>query len=416
MFRTLFKTYSIPSAIFVGILLFQLINYIPSTVTMANSVYAQISGTNVNSSLIAATFDVSPNITNKIKINDTLIETQDDNTKIGSEISSNDTLFFNNLYKNETSFLSNITNGNANIGSISNAAAHGSSGVTADFNGDGYDDLAIGVPFENEGDSCITNIPAVGVTASGNDGNAPQNVLDNNLGTRWSSDGIGQYITTDLGSTKKICSIDIAWYNGNGNARQNHFVIATSNDGTVFSNILNRDSSGTTLNPEKYIISSTDARYVRVIVNGNNVNDWASITELDIFGPSSSQTKFDSGAVNIIYGSSDGLSSIGISTGNGRANQIWTQTISGGLEPGDLFGSALSTGDFNNDGYSDLAIGVLREDIGTLTEAGAVNVIYGSSSGLASGGNQIWTQNGIGYPAEFFSWRFIRFCVNNRRL
>ena len=133
--------------------------------------------------------------------------------------------------------------------------------------------------------SCSNNLPISSVTASGNDGNVPQNVLDNNLGTRWSSDGIGQFITADLGSSKNICSVDIAWYNGN--ARQNHFVISTSTDGTTFTNRFSADSSGTTLNSEKYVIPATNARYVRVTVNGNTVNNWASITELDIFGSSS---------------------------------------------------------------------------------------------------------------------------------
>ena len=46
--------------------------------------------------------------------------------------------------------------------------------------------------------SCITNLPISGVTASGNDGNLPSNVLDNNLNTRWSSLGVGQFIRADL--------------------------------------------------------------------------------------------------------------------------------------------------------------------------------------------------------------------------
>ncbi len=87
------------------------------------------------------------------------------------------------------------------------------------------------------------------------------------------------------GSINNICSVDIAWYNGN--ARQYHFVIATSTDGTTFTTKFSGDSSGTTLNSEKYVFSATDARYVRVTVNGNTVNNWASITELDIFGSSS---------------------------------------------------------------------------------------------------------------------------------
>src|SRR5690349_8478855 len=52
------------------------------------------------------------------------------------------------------------------------------------------------------------------VTASGDDGNVPANVLDDNLKTRWSSFGKGQYITADLGATTSVCSASIAWYLG----------------------------------------------------------------------------------------------------------------------------------------------------------------------------------------------------------
>ena len=134
--------------------------------------------------------------------------------------------------------------------------------------------------------TCTTNLPVSAVTASGNDGNVPQNVLDNNLNTRWSSLGVGQWIRADLGSTQNICSVDIAWYKGN--ERAYNFVISTSTDGTTFTNKLSSTSSGTTTNSEKYIIPATDARYVRITVNGNTANNWASITELDIFAMSSS--------------------------------------------------------------------------------------------------------------------------------
>jgi len=135
-------------------------------------------------------------------------------------------------------------------------------------------------------DPCGNNLPISGVTASGNDGNVPQNVLDNNLATRWSSKGIGQFITADLGTAKTVCGVGIAWYRGN--ERISHFVISTSTNGTTFTNRFSGDSSGTTLNSEKYTFTTpVNARYVRVTVNGNTANTWASITELDVFGPSS---------------------------------------------------------------------------------------------------------------------------------
>ena len=92
-------------------------------------------------------------------------------------------------------------------------------------------------------------------------------------------------ITADLGSTQNICSVDIAWYSGN--ARQYHFVITTSTNGISFSNVFSGDSSGTTVSPEKYVFAATDARYVKVTINGNTQNNAASIYELDVFSSSS---------------------------------------------------------------------------------------------------------------------------------
>jgi hypothetical protein len=147
-------------------------------------------------------------------------------------------------------------------------------------------DININLINKASADTCSSNLSISGVTANGNDGNVPSNVLDNSLSTRWASPGVGSWIRADLGTTKTICSVDIAWYKGN--ERQYNFVIATSTDGTTFVNKFSGKSSGTTLNSEKYIISSTSARYVRVTVNGNTQNTWASIAELDIFGLSSS--------------------------------------------------------------------------------------------------------------------------------
>ena len=132
-------------------------------------------------------------------------------------------------------------------------------------------------------------LPIATATASGNDGNLPANVLDNNLNTRWSNPGIGSWIQADLGSNMNICSVDIAWYNGN--TRQNNFVISVSKDGTTFTNVFTGKSSAYTLSPETYLLpGGTTGRYVRITVNGNTLNNWASITELSVDGFSSTTT------------------------------------------------------------------------------------------------------------------------------
>ena len=66
--------------------------------------------------------------------------------------------------------------------------------------------------------------------------------------------------------------------------------------------------------------------------------------------------------------------------------------VTGVLELGDEFGAALAIGDFDHDGYEDLAIGAPAESVNGLGAAGAVNVLYGSSVGVAAAGNQLWSQ------------------------
>ena len=129
---------------------------------------------------------------------------------------------------------------------------------------------------------CSTLDPTV-VTAIGSDANVPSNVIDKNLNTRWSKDGTGSWIQFDLGSKAKICSVDIAWYRGD--MRENVFAISVSDDGTKFKNVFEGKSGGTVTGFEKYNLpSDTEGKLVRITVNGNSENNWASITEIALFG------------------------------------------------------------------------------------------------------------------------------------
>jgi hypothetical protein len=120
-----------------------------------------------------------------------------------------------------------------------------------------------------------------GVKASDSQSGFPSsNVIDNNLQTRWSNNGKGSWIQVDLGSSKNICNVNIAWYNGD--ERQNSFIISTSKDGAAFTKVLEKKSGGTTLNLEKYVLPNTNARYIKITVNGNTQNNWASITEAKV--------------------------------------------------------------------------------------------------------------------------------------
>jgi hypothetical protein len=144
------------------------------------------------------------------------------------------------------------------------------------------------------------------VKASGSATGYPSSyVIDNNLQTRWSNNGKGSWIQLDLGSSKNICSVNIAWFKGN--ERQSNFVISTSKDGTTFTKVLEKKSSGTTLNLEEYVLPNPNARYIKIIVNGNTQNDYASITEtkISIQNPITSPTTGENSAggdgVKMIY-------------------------------------------------------------------------------------------------------------------
>ena len=104
-------------------------------------------------------------------------------------------------------------------------------------------------------------------------------------------------------------------------------------------------------------------------------------------------TKEDAGSVSVLFGAADGVSAGG--------DQIWYQDAAGVIgtsEANDRFGAALASGDFDDDGAADLAIGAPFEDLGDADAAGAVNVLTGSPAGLSSDGNQLWTQDSTAIP------------------
>jgi len=198
--------------------------------------------------------------------------------------------------------------------------------LVTDFNGDGFADLAVGVPGENTGAGAVQVL---------------------------------------YGSSTGLTAADQVWF-------QDDTGTDSSEDGDAF---------GTTLATGDF--------------------DGDGLTDLAIGVPGEDGFR---GAVNILYGSVIGL--------NDDGAQFWTQDstdVEDTAEDGDGFGSALAAGDFNGDGRSDLAIGAPFEDVDGTADAGAVNVLYGSSSGLTATGDQFWHQDvsgvkGIVETGDSFGW------------
>jgi lysophospholipase L1-like esterase len=130
---------------------------------------------------------------------------------------------------------------------------------------------------------------AAGVSASTSDGNLPANTIDNNLATRWSASGDGQWIRFDLGAVRTVAHVGLAVYNGN--ARQNRFDLQTSADGAAWTSVLTGAStSGTTTLEEIHDFADVDARFVRYVGHGSTVGTFNSLTEVSLFAPSGQVT------------------------------------------------------------------------------------------------------------------------------
>ena len=159
---------------------------------------------------------------------------------------------------------------------------------------------------------------AVNVTAIGHAANNTElNAIDGNQSTRWSNYGLGSWVQVDLGKEKEICDIDISWYKGDH--RKINFTISTSVDGEIFSNLFSETSSGLTNGPEKFDIPDVKTRYLKLTVNDNSMNEWSSISEIDINNPIVPGSPSPCSLLNIPV---DHISSIDSSPNNTEGNSV----------------------------------------------------------------------------------------------
>ncbi len=153
-------------------------------------------------------------------------------------------------------------------------------------------------PSENKPDTAQATEPEyqkITITqalASSHDGNLPANTFDNQLTTRWSAEGRGEFIILDTQKNIQISSLKIAFYMGT--SRKTQFRVEVSSDGKSFTSVSsNLSSSGSSLEKESFNVKADDVQFVKIIGLGNSLNQWNSLTEIDIIGKDTTPSDFE---------------------------------------------------------------------------------------------------------------------------
>jgi Astacin (Peptidase family M12A)/FG-GAP repeat len=267
-------------------------------------------------------------------------------------------------------------------------------GQRSDVNGDGYADLVIGVPNEdvgavgNEGAIQVLFGGAAGLTSTNQfihrDSASVEDVAGGN-------DQFGYAVT--MGDFNGDCIADAAVgvpfddVNGVADAGSVQIFYGTalglgvSNDAVW--HLASTNVVGDPVANDRFGTSLASGDF-----NGDGFDDVAvGIPYKDIGALT------DTGSVTILYGSAAGIS--------GTGSQLWNQNVSSMQDissPNDHFGWALAAGDFDGDGFDELAVGVPDEDVGASVDAGVTQIIQGSIDGLTDVGNQLWTEDNGGIP------------------
>ena len=254
----------------------------------------------------------------------------------------------------------------------------GSALASCDFNHDGFDDLAVGIPSEDVGSL------------------AGAGAVQTHYGRSGSFPGFGSEFFTQ--NTAGIPG-DAEDYDAFG------FSLACGDfDGDGFDDL----AIGT---PYEDLGSASAAGMVVILPgwSGGLASDFAysidqgtsgvdgSIEQFDAFGYSLAAGDFDGdgfadlaigvvgedddmGAVQVLFGSASGP--------NGARDLFWyDENVGGTRESLEHFGDVLVAGDFDGDGFDDLAIGVPREEAGTSggsIESGEVKIAYGAAGGFGN--------------------------------
>lgn len=271
--------------------------------------------------------------------------------------------------------------------------------ASGDFDGDEYDDLAIGAPGDKVGGHLEAgSVTVIDGSEHGLGGKTDRLFTQNTSGIDGDAERLDHFgAALAAGDFDGDGYDDLAISAPNEQLRDkkdagNVTVVYGSNDGLRGAGSLQLSQA------TKGLLGDAESgdRFGNALALGNVDGDDYDDLVIGVPGEDIG-SKGSSGAVVVVLGKGR---KIGAALGETKSFSQDMPDVPGGSESEDRFGEALAVGDVDEDGYDDVVVGAPGETVGAATSAGSITVLLGSDDGTDTAGAELITQATKGVPSE----------------